>query len=125
MRPGVRCPTGEARLTPGFRLPARYVIHTVGPVWRGGQAGEPELLAGCYRSSLALAVQHEVRSIAFPAISCGVYRFPAEHAAEIAAAEISHFLTKKPTIDRVVMVAFEPDIYRSLDKAITNSIATE
>src|SRR5688572_3091798 len=69
VRPGVRCPTGEARMTPGFRLPAHYVIHTVGPVWRGGTHGEPGLLASCYRNSLALARQHGIRSIAFPAIS--------------------------------------------------------
>src|SRR5438270_11681978 len=77
------CPTGEARITAGYRLPARRVIHTVGPVWRGGTHGEPELLAACYRNSLALATQHGVRSIAFPAISCGVYGYPLEQAAQI------------------------------------------
>lgn len=78
------CPTGEARITGGYRLPARHVIHTVGPVWRGGDAGEDELLASCYRASLALARAHAVESIAFPAISTGIYGFPADRAAEIA-----------------------------------------
>ncbi len=84
VRPGVRCPTGEARITPGFRLPARVVIHTVGPVWRGGDAGEDEALASAYRSSLALAADHGVASVAFPAISTGVYGFPPDRAARIA-----------------------------------------
>ena len=71
--PHVRCPTGEARITPGFNLPAKFIIHTVGPVWQGGRSGEPELLANCYRNSLRLGQEHGVRSIAFPAISCGVF----------------------------------------------------
>lgn len=82
--PGVRCPTGEARLTPGFALPARHVIHTVGPVWRGGRAGEAADLAACYDASLRLATAAGARSIAFPAISCGVYGYPHEAAVEIA-----------------------------------------
>lgn len=84
VEPGVRCPTGEARITPGFRLPARYVIHTVGPVWHGGAQGEPMLLAGCYERSIALALAHDLDSIAFPAISCGVYGYPPELAAPVA-----------------------------------------
>jgi O-acetyl-ADP-ribose deacetylase (regulator of RNase III) len=88
LRPGVRCPTGEARLTPGFRLPAGYVIHTVGPVWHGGSQGEPELLAGCYRHSLELAASKGLRSIAFPAISCGVYGYPVDKAAAVAIATL-------------------------------------
>ena len=84
VRPGVRCPTGEARVTPGFRLPARLVIHTVGPVWRGGGHGEAERLASCYRESLRLAHANGVARIAFPAISCGVYGYPVEAAAAIA-----------------------------------------
>ncbi|SEW14020.1 O-acetyl-ADP-ribose deacetylase [Luteibacter sp. 329MFSha] len=83
-RPGVRCPTGEARITGGFALPARFVIHTVGPVWHGGQRGEPALLEACYRESLRLAREHGVASIAFPAISAGVYGYPADAAAAIA-----------------------------------------
>lgn len=86
--PGVRCPTGEARLTPGFALPARHVIHTVGPVWRGGRAGEAAHLAACYDASLGLATAAGARSIAFPAISCGVYGYPHEAAVEIAVATV-------------------------------------
>jgi len=78
------CPTGEARITKGYRLPAKWVIHTVGPVWSGGDSGEDELLASCYRNSLALAAKHGIKSIAFPAISTGVYRFPKDRAAKIA-----------------------------------------
>ena len=88
LRANVRCPTGEARITPGFQLPAKYVIHTVGPVWRGGAAGEPEQLASCYRESLQLAAQQRVRSIAFPAISCGVYGYPVEQAVAIAVRQV-------------------------------------
>ena len=95
MRPGVRCPTGEARITPGFKLPAKYVIHTVGPVYRDGRHGEPELLAACYRNSLALAVENGCRSIAFPCISTGVYGYPLEDAAKIAVQEVRGFLTQR------------------------------
>ena len=84
VQPFVRCPTGEARITPGFDLPARWIIHTVGPVWSGGRAGEPELLASCYRSALALAQAHGIVSIAFPAISCGVFGYPPDQAVDIA-----------------------------------------
>jgi O-acetyl-ADP-ribose deacetylase (regulator of RNase III) len=84
VRPGVRCPTGEARITPGFRLRAQHVIHTVGPIWNGGAHDEPELLASCYRESLRLAREHGVRSIAFPAISCGVFGYPVAAATAIA-----------------------------------------
>jgi len=84
VRPGVRCPTGEARITPGFDLPAHYVIHTVGPVWRGGGEGEADLLAACYRNSLRLATEHGLDSLAFPAISCGVYGYPVRAAARVA-----------------------------------------
>ena len=92
VRPGVRCPTGEARITPGFRLPAKFVIHTVGPVYRDGLHGEPELLAACYRNSLALAAEHGCRSIAFPCISTGVYGYPIEEATRIAIREVRRFL---------------------------------
>ena len=107
VRPGVRCPTGEARLTPGFRLPARYVIHTVGPVWSGGANGEPELLSQCYRRSLEIAVDNQFRSIAFPAISCGVYGYPIEEAATIAVREVRAFLDAYDLPERVVLVAFD------------------
>ena len=89
VRPGVRCPTGEVRLTEGFALPAHFIIHTVGPIWEGGDEGEPELLAACYRNVLAIAHQGELRSLAFPAISCGVYGYPPEKAAAIAIREVS------------------------------------
>ena len=92
VRPGVRCPTGEARITPGFKLPAKYVIHTVGPVYRDGQHGEPEKLAACYRNSLALAAEYGCKSIAFPCISTGIYGYPKEEAAQIAMREVKRFL---------------------------------
>jgi O-acetyl-ADP-ribose deacetylase (regulator of RNase III) len=115
------CPTGEARLTRGYKLPARHVIHTVGPVWRGGGAGEDELLAGCYRNSLALAVAHALRSIAFPAISTGVYGFPRPRAAAIAVAETHRFLAADKDLERVIFVCFDAEtlaLYRgALDQA--------
>jgi O-acetyl-ADP-ribose deacetylase (regulator of RNase III) len=86
--PGVRCPTGEARITPGFALPARWVIHTVGPVWSGGDEGEAELLARCHRNALRLLRERKLRTIAFPAISCGVYGYPAAQAAAVAVAAL-------------------------------------
>ena len=99
VRPGVRCPTGEARITPGFRLPAKYVIHTVGPVYRDGLHGEPEKLAACYRNSLALAAENGCKSIAFPCISTGVYGYPKEEAAKIAVQEVRAFLAAKNAKD--------------------------
>jgi O-acetyl-ADP-ribose deacetylase (regulator of RNase III) len=98
------CPTGEARITRGYRLPARFVIHTVGPVWRGGRSGEPELLASAYRSSLELALENGLRRIAFPAISTGVYAFPADQAAEIAARTVAGFVEAHP--DAFAEIAF-------------------
>ena len=95
VRPGVRCPTGEARITPGFKLPAKFVIHTVGPVYRDGQHGEPEKLAACYRNSLALAAENCCTSIAFPCISTGIYGYPKEAAAQIAVREVENFLTQR------------------------------
>ena len=100
------CPTGEARLTDGFRLPARFVIHTVGPVWRGGMAGEPALLAACYRSSLLLAAAHGVQRIAFPCISTGVYGYPLDEAAAIAVATVRKTLVDCPGIHEVVFCCF-------------------
>ncbi len=100
------CPTGQARLTPGFRLPARWVIHTVGPVWRGGGQGEAERLAGCYRESLALALAQGARSIAFPAIGCGAYGYPVEAAARIAVATVRAWTAAHPGIEEVVFVCF-------------------
>ncbi len=101
------CPTGQARITAGYRLPARHVIHTVGPVWRGGSASEAELLAGCYRSSLALAERHGLASIAFPAISTGVYGYPLEAATRIAVAEVQRHLQASDLPQRVLFVCFD------------------
>jgi len=111
VRPGVRCPTGQSRITPGFNLPARHVIHTVGPVWRGGGHGEAELLASCYRTALELARQHQARSIAFPAISCGVYGYPLDEAAAIAVREVR---ARERDFDRLVLVAFDADVYDAI-----------
>ena len=99
VRPGVRCPAGEARITPGFNLPAKFVIHTVGPVYRDGQHSEPGKLANCYRNSLALAAENGCRSIAFPCISTGVYGYPIEDAAKIAVREVKEFLAAKNAKD--------------------------
>lgn len=100
------CPTGEARITRGYNLPAKHVIHTVGPVWHGGGEGEDELLGSCYRNSLRLAAEHGLKTIAFPAISTGVYHFPMERAATIAVREVRAFLRDNPSIDRVSFVCF-------------------
>jgi len=100
------CPTGDARITKGYRLAARHVIHTVGPVWHGGGAGEERLLASCYRGSLALARTHGLRSVAFPAISTGVYRFPPGRAAEIAVAATAEFLAGEKLPERVIFCCF-------------------
>lgn len=107
MRAGVRCPTGEARITPGFDLPARFVIHTVGPVWRGGDANEPALLAACYRNTLALAREHALDSVAFPAVSCGVFGYPHAAAAAIALTAIGGEIALVHTPRRVVLCAFD------------------
>jgi O-acetyl-ADP-ribose deacetylase len=101
------CPTGEARLTKGYRLPARHVIHVVGPVWRGGTRDEDKLLAACYRNALALADAHGLHRIAFPAISTGRYRFPLERGARIAIAETLRFLAGHDTIDQAIFVCFD------------------
>ncbi|MDA1308102.1 MAG: O-acetyl-ADP-ribose deacetylase [Proteobacteria bacterium] len=115
------CPTGQARITGGHDLRAGHVIHTVGPVWRGGSHGEPEMLAACYRNSLALAADHEIRSIAFPAISTGVYGYPLEAASRIAVATVREALVDNPvigrSIDRVVFCCFGAEataLYRRL-----------
>src|SRR5688500_6841939 len=104
--PGARCPTGEARITGGHALPARHVIHTAGPVWHGGRQGEDEDLAGCYRNSLALAAKHGLRTIAFPAISTGVYAFPLDRATRIAVREVLAFLKAHPSIEQVTFCCF-------------------
>jgi len=100
------CPTGQARITRGYNLPARQVIHTVGPVWDGGGYGEDELLANCYRNSLKLAVENGIKTIAFPAISTGVYGFPLERAAKIAVREVRAFVKSHPQIEQVIFACF-------------------
>jgi len=104
VRPFVRCPTGEARITPGFDLPARWIIHTVGPVWHGGGEGEPTLLASCYRAVLALASKHDIGSIAFPAISCGVFGYPPHLAADVA---VRSLRAHAPERLRVILCAYD------------------
>jgi len=106
------CPTGQAKITKGYRLPVKWVIHTVGPVWHGGNRGEDHLLAACYRNSLNLAQQHRAKSIAFPAISCGVYRFPIERAAHIAVETVRTFLQEHsgPSIEQAIFVCFDKKI---------------
>lgn len=121
VRPGVRCPTGEARITPGFDLPARYVIHTVGPIWRGGDSNEDELLASCYRASLNLAESWSLKSIAFPAISCGVFGFPVHRASAIAVREIRFYLARTRTITTVLLVARDASVFRILRRAVNES----
>jgi O-acetyl-ADP-ribose deacetylase len=113
-----RCPTGEARITKAYKLPAKYVIHTVGPVWNGGKHKEDALLAGCYQSSLALAGVHGVRTIAFPAISTGAYRFPLERAARIAVREVRDFLKQNPSIEKVLLVCFDRPAYEAYLRVI-------
>lgn len=106
------CPTGQAVITGGGNLPARYVIHTVGPVWRGGDHDEPGLLASCYQNSLRLAAEHGVRSLAFPGISTGIYGFPKELAAQIAVREVRAFLERDSSLAEVIFVSFDPENYR-------------
>jgi len=115
------CPPGQARITKGYRLPARHVIHTVGPIWRGGNEGEPELLASCYRESLKLAVAHGIFSIAFPAISCGVYGYPIPAAARIAVTETAALLDVTPSITRVVFACFGAEVLRAFQAALRNA----
>ena len=112
------CDTGEAKLTRGYRLPARAVIHTVGPIWQGGGHGEEELLASCYRTSLALAERHCLRTVAFPAISCGAYGFPVREAARIAVRETAGYLAGHPGVGEVVFVCHDPETARVYSDAL-------
>ncbi|MSO99560.1 MAG: O-acetyl-ADP-ribose deacetylase [Acetobacteraceae bacterium] len=111
------CPTGYAKITKGYRLKARYVIHTVGPVWRGGAANEPALLASCYRESLTLAVTHDIRTIAFPAISCGVYGYPILAAARIAIDTTVTFLAGNTLLTEVIFACFGDSVLRAFQDA--------
>ena len=105
------CRPGEAKITRGYRLPARFVIHTVGPVWRGGERNEPEILANCYRSALQLVLENGIKTIAFPAISCGAYGYPIPEAAQIAVKTTRNFLATEDKIDKVIFVLRGEDIY--------------
>ncbi len=111
------CKTGEAKMTAGFLLPARFVIHTVGPVWRGGDSGEPDLLRSCYRNSMQLAAENKLSCIAFPAISCGVYGYPPVLAADIAVQELSQWQNQFRTIQ---LVAFSAPIARTMEQALSH-----
>ena len=115
------CPTGQARITRGYRLPARHVIHTVGPVWRGGQHGESEQLASCYRESLALAAKHGITTLALPAISCGVYGYPLEQAVDIAVRECREGLERYPNIEKITFACFDAEMLKLYNAALTRS----
>ena len=112
------CKTGEAKITKGYKLNARHIIHTVGPVWYGGNHDEPEMLASCYQSSLKLAKSKRIKTIAFPGISTGVYGFPKDLAATIAVNEIKRFLISNPLPEKVILVAFDNDSYESYSKLL-------
>jgi O-acetyl-ADP-ribose deacetylase (regulator of RNase III) len=112
------CAPGEAKITRGYNLPARFVIHTVGPSWTGGKRGEPEVLANCYRNSLRLALKHGIKSIAFPAISCSAYRYPIEQAAKIAFETTRQFLAGTDKIDKVVFVLTSDEIVAAYQQAL-------
>lgn len=118
------CATGEAKMTSGYNLPARWVIHTVGPVWAGGSYGEDKLLAQCYHNCLALAEQHSIRTIAFPAISAGVYGFPMERASKIAVAEVKSFLAENTAIKQVILVCFGEEAYDFYSTALIEIVRT-
>lgn len=112
------CEFGSAKITNGYRLPAKYVIHACGPIWRGGESDEDALLASCYWSALDLASRYRIRSIAFPAISCGVYGFPIERAANIAVGTLVRELPERPEIQQVFLVAFDSNVERALRDAL-------
>jgi O-acetyl-ADP-ribose deacetylase (regulator of RNase III) len=114
------CRTGEAKISPGFNLPAKYVISTVGPVWSGGNRNEDELLANCYRNSLTVAAENSIRTIAFPSISTGVYRFPVDRASKIAVKEVKDFLEKNFSIEKVIFVCFDNRTYDVYKGILTN-----
>ena len=112
------CETGRAKMTKGYGLPAKFVIHTVGPVWSGGKRGEPELLASCYRGCFALAREHELRTLAFPAISCGVYGYPIEEAVEIAVRETRGELARSPDVEKLIFACFGDEIFQAYRREV-------
>jgi len=113
------CKTGLAKLTNGYRLPARFILHTVGPVWNGGSHNEPELLASCYRSCFALAREHDLHTLAFPAVSCGIYGYPIPEAAEIALRETLAELAQNPNLEKVIFACFDNAVYCACTQAFT------
>jgi O-acetyl-ADP-ribose deacetylase (regulator of RNase III) len=119
------CATGDAKITKGYDLPAKHVIHAVGPVYRDGQSGEPDLLASCYRKSLELAVKNNCKTLAFPAISCGVYGYPLPEAAKIAFREVIAFLQRDETLLWVCFVLFDQKAYQAFERAYQAAIGTE
>ena len=116
------CATGDAKITRGYNLPAKCVIHTVGPVWKGGKQGEDYLLASCYRRSLEIAAENQIKSIAFPAISTGVYRYPIAAATKIAVTEVKKYLENENTIESVIFVCFSAEIYHCYQKLLAEII---
>ncbi|PIE35066.1 O-acetyl-ADP-ribose deacetylase [candidate division KSB3 bacterium] len=112
------CRTGEAKITKGYRVPAKFIIHTVGPVWRGGQADEDELLQSCYQQSLALALEYGIRTIAFPSISTGIYGFPIERASRIAATTVKTFLEEQTALEKIIFVCFGQRDYQVYQQAV-------
>ena len=113
------CPTGEAKITPGYKLPAKWIIHTVGPVWKDGRSGEPQKLANCYKNSLQLAVDNSCNTIAFPGISTGIYGFPKKEAAEIAVDIVAKFLATTDKLDKVIFVCFDEENYNLIQGELT------
>ena len=112
------CATGSAKITPGFLLPAKYIIHAVGPIWRGGNKGEAKLLASCYLASFKLALAHQVKTIAFPAVSCGIYGYPVSQAALIAVTETANFLDLHPEFQSVIFVCFDDNVFEAYQNAV-------
>lgn len=119
------CPTGKAKLTKGYRLSAKFILHTVGPVWNGGTHREPELLASCYRSCFAIVREHELRRLAFPAISCGVYRFPVDQAVDIALRETLAELTENAALEEVIFACFDEPVYANYRRALEETVNSD
>jgi len=119
------CPTGAAKMTKGYKLPARHVIHTVGPVWSGGERNEPALLTSCYRESLKLAAAHRLRSIAFPAISCGVYGYPLKDAVKIAVRECAEFAAANALPERIVFACFDGAALKAYEEELRRAFSAE